>query len=52
MMKKASSWALSETGMWIIAIILIIALLIVIAWIFGGIGGVWESIRNAIRMGG
>jgi len=52
MKSKKSMWAWEEVGKWILFLILIIALIVIIALLFGGAQGVWERIRNIISFGG
>ena len=52
-MNKKGDFALgwSETGGWIIALLVIIAVIILVFIFTGGLSGVVESIKNSLRFG-
>ncbi len=53
MNKKGADFSIgwSETAGWVIALLVIIAVIILVFMFSGGISGVFESIKNAIRFG-
>ncbi len=48
---KRASLAWDEIGKWILFLLLIIALLVVIALLFGGAEGVWDRIKAILTLG-
>jgi hypothetical protein len=46
-----ASLAWEEVGKWILFFLLIIALIIIIALMFGGATGVWDRIRSVLTLG-